>query len=103
LGPNAIFNAWQPSIWFHLRAPGEKHSGWAENVSLRVIAAELVRAHLYDEAFADHFLDDSFRGQATVQPGIGDRSAVPRVHDYYSATALSLVIPWKRPSFRGLG
>lgn len=100
LGPKAEVNALATYVWYHLRALDR-----ARSVSHGLVPAEArasaVRAALADEAFAMHFLEDSFAaghiagnwGRTTVRKG---------THDYYSERGLALTT-WNGEHFVGQG
>lgn len=101
LGPNADLNALGTYVWYHysaLRKAALLSRGVDESSQAH---AALVRAALADEAFALHFLEDSFAaGHAT---GTWGNTAVRKgTHDYYSEHGLSLVT-WSGKPFVALG
>ena len=99
LGPNADLNAIATYVWYHLRALAKAEriakSGSSGN------RAELVRAALADEAFADHFLEDSFAA-GHVAGNWGNSAVRKGTHDYYSEHGVSLVT-WSGHAFVALG
>jgi hypothetical protein len=100
LGPNAELNALATYVWYHLRALAEAER-IARGDAPSETHAQLVRAALADEAFALHFLEDSFAaGHATGT--WGNTSVRKGTHDYYSEHGLSLVT-WSGKRFVALG
>jgi hypothetical protein len=99
LGTNAELNAVATYIWYHLRALAKAQriaeSGFSGN------RAELVLAALADEAFADHFLEDSFAA-GHVTGNWGNSAVRKGTHDYYSEHGVSLVT-WSGHPFVALG
>ena len=100
LGPNADLNALATYVWYHLRALAQAQRV-ARGDSPSDTHTQFVRAALADEAFALHFLEDSFAaGHAT---GTWGNTAVRKgTHDYYSEHGLSLVT-WSGKPFVALG
>jgi hypothetical protein len=100
LGPNAEMNALATYMWYHLRALAK-----AGQIAQGRIPADLhsqaALAVLSDEAFALHFLQDSFAsGHVT---GTWGNSAVRMgTHDYYSEHGLE-VDTWKHSRYVALG
>ena len=100
LGPNALLNALATYLWFHLRA-----LAMATYISSGKVPAEsralAIRAALADEAFALHFLEDSFAaGHAT---GTWGNTAVRLgTHDYYNEHGLA-VVTWNGQRYVALG
>jgi hypothetical protein len=100
LGPHAEMNAMATYMWYHLRAlakaaqiaPGDIPAAMYPRAALAVLA---------DEAFALHFLEDSFAsGHVT---GTWGNSAVRMgTHDYYSEHGLD-VETWNLNRFVALG
>jgi hypothetical protein len=100
LGPKAEINALGTYVWYHLRALDR-----ARSISRGLVSpadhADAVRSALADEAFALHFLEDSFAsghiagnwGRTTVRKG---------THDFYSQRGLDLVT-WNGDHFIGQG
>jgi hypothetical protein len=100
LSPKSEVNTLATYAWYHLRALDR-----ARTVSLGLVSAQMrpgaVRAALADEAFALHFLEDSFSaghvagnwGRTTVRKG---------THDFYSERGLALTT-WKGDRFVGHG
>jgi hypothetical protein len=100
LGPKAEINALATYVWYHLRALDR-----ARSVSRGLVPAAAhagaVRAALADEAFALHFLEDSFAAGHIA--GNWGRTAVRKgTHDYYSEHGLALTT-WNGEHFVGLG
>src|SRR5579863_5121940 len=100
LGSSASLNAVATYVWYHLRALSA-----AERVSRSDAApnmrAELARAALADEAFALHFLEDSFAA-GHVTGNWGNTAVRKGTHDYYSEHGVSLVT-WSGQPFVALG
>jgi hypothetical protein len=100
LRPDSELNALAIYMWYHLRALAK-----ARNIASGSIPpdkyAQAARATLADEAFALHFLEDSFAaghfagtwGSAAVRKG---------THDYYNEHGLETV-SWDNRSFVALG
>ena len=100
LGPKADLNALATYVWFHLRA-----LAMASLVARGGLAPEAhartVRAALADEAFALHFLQDSFASGHAI--GTWGNTAVRKgTHDYYNEHGVSLVT-WSGQPFVALG
>jgi hypothetical protein len=100
LGPNAEMNALATYIWYHLRAL-VKAAQIAQGHIPADIHSRAALAVLADEAFALHFLEDSFAsGHVT---GTWGNSAVRMgTHDYYSEHGLD-VETWNHNRFVALG
>jgi len=100
LGPNAEMNALATYVWYHLRAlskaaqiaRGDIPPGMDHRAALAVLA---------DEAFALHFLEDSFAA-GHVTGTWGDSSLRMGTHDYYSEHGLE-VETWNQHRFVALG
>jgi hypothetical protein len=99
LGPSAELNALATYIWYHLRALVKAEQVSANGSSTK--RAELIRAALADEAFADHFLEDSFAA-GHVTGNWGNSAVRKGTHDYYSEHGASLV-DWNGHPFVALG
>jgi hypothetical protein len=100
LGPNTDVNSLATYVWYHLRALDR-----ARSVSLGLVPAaahaDAVRAALADEAFALHFLEDSFAAGHVA--GNWGRTAVRKgTHDFYSERGLALTT-WNGERFVGEG
>jgi hypothetical protein len=100
LGPNAELNALATYVWYHLRALAA-----AEHIAAGTTSPEstsqAVRAALADEAFALHFLEDSFAA-GHVAGNWGNTAVRKGTHDYYSEHGLPLVT-WSGHPFVALG
>jgi hypothetical protein len=100
LGPDADLNALATYLWYHLRALST-----ASRVSRGGISpetrAQVVRAALADEAFALHFLEDSFAA-GHVAGNWGDQAVRKGTHDYYNEHGLALVT-WSGNRFVAVG
>ena len=99
LGPSAELNALAAYIWYHLRALVKAEQVSANGSSTK--RADLIRAALADEAFADHFLEDSFAA-GHVTGNWGNSAVRKGTHDYYSEHGVSLV-NWDGHPFVALG
>jgi hypothetical protein len=100
LGANAELNALGAYMWYHLRALA-KAAGIARGGVPAQIYPQVARATLADEAFALHFLEDSFAAGHVA--GTWGNSAVRKgTHDYYSEHGLE-VGTWDHHRFVALG
>ena len=100
LGPNAEMNALATYMWYHLRALS-KASHIAQNDIPSDMRTRAALAVLADEAFALHFLEDSFASGHVA--GTWGNSAVRKgTHDYYSEHGLE-VVTWNHNRFVALG
>jgi hypothetical protein len=100
IGPNAEINALGSYVWYHLRALDR-----ARSIAFGAVPAEAhadaVRAALADEAFALHFLEDSFAAGHVA--GNWGRTAMRKgTHDFYSQRGLALET-WNGERFIGQG
>ena len=98
LGPNAEMNALATYMWYHLLALAKAapiadiHTDAHSRAALAVLA---------DEAFALHFLEDSFAAGHVA--GTWGNSAVRKgTHDYYSEHGLE-VVTWNQNRYVALG
>ncbi|MDP9051275.1 MAG: hypothetical protein M3O31_11245 [Acidobacteriota bacterium] len=100
LGPKAEVNALGTYVWYHLRALDR-----ARSISRGVVPAEAhadaVRAALADEAFALHFLEDSFAA-GHVAGNWGKTTMRKGTHDFYSQRGLASVT-WNGDRFVAQG
>jgi len=100
LGPKTEVNALATYVWYHLRALDR-----ARSVSLGLVPAaahsSAVRAALADEAFALHFLEDSFAA-GHVAGNWGRTTLRKGTHDYYGERGLALTT-WNGEHFVGQG
>lgn len=100
LSPKSEVNALATYAWYHLRALDR-----AQSVSRGLVPAAArpaaVRAALADEAFAIHFLEDSFAA-GHVAGNWGKTSVRRGTHDFYSERGLALTT-WKGEHFVGRG
>jgi hypothetical protein len=100
LGPKTEVNALATYVWYHLRALDR-----ARSVSRGLVPAEArpgaVRAALADEAFAMHFLEDSFAA-GHVAGNWGRTTLRKGTHDYYGERGLALTT-WNGEHFIGQG
>jgi hypothetical protein len=100
LRPESEPNALGIYIWYHLRAVSKARSMAGAKLSPQEYA-QAARATLADEAFALHFLQDSFAGGHTV--GTWGSAAVRKgTHDYYNEHGLD-VVSWDNRRFVALG
>ncbi|HXY50257.1 MAG TPA: hypothetical protein VEI01_12455 [Terriglobales bacterium] len=100
LGPNAEMNALATYMWYHLRALA-KAAHIAEGDIPADTRSRAALAVLADEAFALHFLEDSFASGHVA--GTWGNSAVRKgTHDYYSEHGLE-VVTWNHDHFVALG
>src|SRR5215470_9009524 len=100
LGPNAEMNALATYMWYHLRALA-KATHIAQNDVPSNMRTSAALAVLADEAFALHFLEDSFASGHVA--GTWGNSAVRKgTHDYYSEHGLE-VGTWDGNRFVALG
>ncbi|HKD45202.1 MAG TPA: hypothetical protein VKD24_06055 [Candidatus Angelobacter sp.] len=99
-GPNAEMNALAAYMWYHLRALAK-----AAQIAQGDIPADLepraALAVLADEAFALHFLEDSF-ASGHVAGSWGNSAVRKGTHDYYSEHGLELET-WDGNRFVALG
>lgn len=100
LSPKAEVNAMGTYVWYHLRALERAHS-IGRGVVPADARADAVRAALADEAFALHFLEDSF-ASGHVAGNWGGSAMRKGTHDYYSERGLALTT-WKGDHFVGQG
>jgi hypothetical protein len=100
LGPNAELNALATYVWYHLRAlaVSTRIAGGEISADAR---AQAVRSALADEAFALHFLEDSFAA-GHVAGNWGSTAVRKGTHDYYSEHGLP-VVTWTGRPFVALG
>jgi hypothetical protein len=100
LGPTADLNSVATYAWYHLRALVKAahlaHSGVGSQNR-----AQAVRAALADEAFALHFLQDSFAA-GHVTGTWGNTAMRLGTHDYYNQHGISAVT-WNGHHFVALG
>ena len=100
LGPNAEMNALATYMWYHLRALAK-----AAQIAQGDIPADLqpraALAVLADEAFALHFLEDSF-ASGHVAGSWGNAAVRKGTHDYYNEHGLELEA-WNNNRFVALG
>ena len=100
LGAEAEINAVATYTWYHLRALA-KAENIAHNSQAPGAHAQLALAVLADEAFALHFLEDSFTSGHTV--GNWGNSAVRLgTHDYYNEHGVA-VVTWSGRRFVAFG
>lgn len=99
-GPNAEMNALATYMWYHLRALA-KSAHFAKGDIPADMRSRAALAVLADEAFALHFLEDSFASGHVA--GTWGNSAVRKgTHDYYSEHGLE-VVTWNHNRFVALG
>jgi len=100
LSPQAESNALASYIWYHAHALAKARRIAGATLSPQEYA-QAARAMLADEAFALHFLQDSFAGGHAV--GTWGSAAVRKgTHDYYNAHGLD-VVSWDNRRFVALG
>ena len=92
LSPGSEINAIGVYAWFHLSAL-QKATRLASEQLAPAQRQALARAMLADEAFALHFLEDTFAA-GHVAGTWGDVSQRKGTHDYYNAAGLE-VFTWK--------
>jgi hypothetical protein len=89
LGPGAELNAMGAYVWYHLRALA-KAARLARGDLAPAARAQVALAALADEAFALHFLEDSFAAGHIA--GTWGKAAVRKgTHDYYNERGLETV------------
>jgi hypothetical protein len=100
LSPKAEVNALGTYVWYHRRAldRARRIAGGEAPVEAR---ADAVRAALADEAFALHFLEDSFSA-GHVAGNWGGPAMRKGTHDFYSERGLALTT-WNGDHFVGQG
>lgn len=100
IGPNAEINSVATYMWYHLRALS-KARRISRNNDSSPTRAQIALAALADEAFALHFLEDSFAAGHVV--GNWGNSAVRKgTHDYYGDHGLE-VVTWDHHRYVALG
>ena len=92
LKPGSPLNAIGVYAWFHISAM-EKASRLANEQLSPEERSALVRAMLFDEAFALHFLEDDFAA-GHIAGSWGDVSQRKGTHDFYNQNGLE-VFTWK--------
>ena len=100
LGPKAEINALGAYVWYHLRALDRAHS-IATGAAPKAAHTEAVRAALADEAFALHFLEDSFAA-GHVAGNWGGTAMRKGTHDFYNERGLALTT-WSGEHFVAQG
>jgi len=100
LGPNADLNALATYLWYHLRALSTANRVSRGGISPET-RAQVVRAALADEAFALHFLEDSFAA-GHVAGNWGNAAVRKGTHDYYNEHGVALVT-WSGHRFVAVG
>ncbi len=99
LGPHADLNSLATYLWFHMRALGTAEL--AVRAGNGELQADAVRAALADEAFALHFIEDSFAA-GHVAGNWGSSAVRLGTHDYYSEHGLALST-WSGKHFVAMG
>ncbi len=99
LGPHAQLNALAAYLWFHLRALATAEQ--AVRAGNGELQPDAVRAALANEAFALHFLEDSF-ASGHVAGNWGNSALRLGTHDYYSEHGLALS-SWNGTRFVAMG
>jgi len=100
LGPKADLNSIATYAWYHLRAVAKAAYLARDGVPLQG-RAQAVRAILADEAFALHFLEDSFAA-GHVTGTWGNTAVRLGTHDYYNQHGITAV-SWSGNHFVALG
>lgn len=100
LGPKAEVNALGTYVWYHLRALDRAYT-IARGTVPAGSRSDAVRAALADEAFALHFLEDSFAA-GHVAGNWGGAAMRKGTHDFYSERGLALMT-WNGEHFVGQG
>jgi hypothetical protein len=100
LAPEAEVNALGSYVWYHLRAL-DRASTVARGAVPVAARADAVRAALADEAFALHFLEDSFAA-GHVAGNWGGTAMRKGTHDFYNERGLALTT-WSGEHFIGQG
>lgn len=100
LGPKAEVNSLGTYVWYHLRALDRARS-IARGAVPAAARPDAIRAALADEAFALHFLEDSFAA-GHVAGNWGSTAMRKGTHDYYSQRGLALTT-WNGDHFVGQG
>ena len=100
LGPQAEVNALGSYVWYHLRALDRARTIARGEVPVEA-HADAVRAALADEAFALHFLEDSFAA-GHVAGNWGGTAMRKGTHDFYNERGLALTT-WNGEHFIGQG
>ena len=100
LAPEAEVNSLGSYVWYHLRALDR-----ARSIALGAVPpsarADAVRSALADEAFALHFLEDSFAA-GHVAGNWGGSAMRKGTHDFYNERGLALTT-WNGEHFIGQG
>ena len=100
LGSGAELNAMGAYVWYHLRALAQA-ARLARGDLAPAVRAQVALAALADEAFALHFLEDSFA--AGHMAGTWGNTAVRKgTHDYYSERGVE-VVTWAGRRFVAQG
>ncbi len=100
LGPGAELNAMGAYVWYHLRALAQA-ARLARGDLAPAVRAQVALAALADEAFALHFLEDSFA--AGHMAGTWGNVAVRKgTHDYYNERGVE-VVTWAGRRFVAQG
>src|SRR6185312_6798098 len=100
LASTSEVNAMGTYVWYHLRALDRARSV-ARGAVPAAQRADAVRAALADEAFALHFLEDSFAA-GHIAGNWGKTTMRKGTHDFYSERGLDLVT-WNGEHFIGRG
>jgi hypothetical protein len=101
LGPKADLNSIATYVWYHLRAVAKAAHLARGGVTSQGGRAQGVLAILADEAFALHFLEDSFAA-GHVTGTWGNTAVRLGTHDYYNQHGISAV-SWNAKHFVALG
>jgi hypothetical protein len=101
LGADAELNALATYVWYHLQALEAANSVSRGGITTPETRAKVVRAAVADEAFALHFLEDSFAA-GHVAGNWGNAAVRKGTHDYYNEHGLPLVT-WSGHPFVAVG
>ena len=99
LGPGAELNAMGAYVWYHLRALAQA-ARLARGDLAPAVRAQVALAALADEAFALHFLEDSFAAGHGWH--VGRRGCTQGTHDYYNERGVE-VVTWAGRRFVAQG
>ena len=100
LGPGAELNAMGAYVWYHLRALAQA-ARLARGDLAPAVRAQVALAALADEAFALHFLEDSFAA-GHMAGTWGDVAVRKGTHDYYNERGVE-VVTWAGRRFVAQG
>ena len=100
LGPGAELNAMGAYVWYHLRALAQA-ARLARGDLAPAVRVQVALAALADEAFALHFLEDSFAA-GHMAGTWGDVAVRKGTHDYYNERGVE-VVTWAGRRFVAQG